>query len=60
MFNKMAQDKSTPGNMYRMRFHGAVNSTMLDWSGDITIIPQDHGEILLLVLKSTRLLYAVS
>jgi hypothetical protein len=50
VFSDTAQDKSTHGNMFRMRLQGAMNSPVLDWSGDITIISQDHGETLLVAL----------
>ena len=43
----MAQKKSTHGNTYRIRLQGVLNSTVIDWFGGITVIPQEHGETLL-------------
>jgi hypothetical protein len=46
MFNNINQSESISGNTYRLRLQGALNSPTIDWFGDITVIPQEHGEIL--------------
>jgi hypothetical protein len=50
MFSDMAQIQSNIGNTYHVRLQGALNSPTIDWFGEITIIPQEHGEILLVSL----------
>jgi hypothetical protein len=46
MSSNITQLKSNSCNMYRLRLEGALNSPTIDWLGDITIIPQEHGEML--------------
>jgi hypothetical protein len=46
MFNNINQSESISCNTYRLRLQGALNSPTIDWFGDITVIPQEHGEIL--------------
>ena len=43
----MTQKKTDLGNTYRIRLQGALNSPTTDWFGDITIIPQENDETLL-------------
>jgi hypothetical protein len=43
----MDQKKSNHGYMYRIRLKGALDRPIADWFGDITIIPQENGETLL-------------
>ena len=50
MFGDMAQLKSNHGNKVHMRLQGALNSPAIDWLGDVTVIPQGHGEVLLVSL----------
>jgi hypothetical protein len=33
--------------MYRIRLKGALDRSVADWFGDITVIPQENGETLL-------------
>jgi hypothetical protein len=46
MFSNTTQIISNSGNTYRLRLQGALHSPTIDWLGDITVIPQEHGEIL--------------
>ena len=50
MFNDMAQIICDHSNTYRMTLQGALNSPIIDWCGDITVIPQENSEILLVNL----------
>jgi hypothetical protein len=50
VFKEMAQIKFGDENKYRMRLQGALNSPVIDWSGDITIISQESDEALLVSL----------
>ena len=43
----MDQKTINHGNMYRIRLEGALGRSVADWFGDITIIPQENGETLL-------------
>jgi hypothetical protein len=43
----MDQNNSDQGNIYRIRIKGAPDHSITDWFGDITIIPQENGETLL-------------
>jgi hypothetical protein len=45
--SNMDQKKSNHGNMYRIRLKGALDRSVADWFGDITITPQENGETLL-------------
>jgi hypothetical protein len=33
-------------NLYRIRLQGALNNPTIDWNGDISVTPQENGEIL--------------
>ena len=46
MFSNITQTASMSDNTYRLRLQGSLNSPTIDWLGDITVIPQEHGEIL--------------
>jgi hypothetical protein len=50
MLSDVVQIKSNRGNKYRIRLQGALNSPTIDWFGDVIVIPQGHGEILLVSL----------
>jgi hypothetical protein len=43
----MDQKTINHGNMYRIRIEGALDHPIADWFGDITVIPQENGETLL-------------
>jgi hypothetical protein len=43
----MDQEKSNPGNIYRIRLKGVLDRPIVDWFDDITVIPQENGETLL-------------
>ena len=36
------------GNTYRIQLKGTLNPTITDWLGDITILPKENGETLLI------------
>jgi hypothetical protein len=44
----MDQKKTNQGNIYRIRIEGTLQSPIATWFGDITIIPQENGETLLI------------
>jgi hypothetical protein len=43
----MDRNNSDQGNIYRIRIKGALDRSIIDWFGDITIIPQENGGTLL-------------
>lgn len=43
----MTQNKPDLGSMYRIKLIGFLSSSTTDWFGDITIIPQENGETIL-------------
>ena len=43
----MTQKRIDQGSTYRIRLRGALSSPTTDWFGDITIIPQENDETLL-------------
>lgn len=43
----MDQKKSNQGNIYRIRLEESLDRSFADWLGEITIIPQENGETLL-------------
>jgi hypothetical protein len=50
VFKDMAQIKFGDENIYRMRLQGTLNSPIIDWCGDITILAQEPDETLLVSL----------
>jgi hypothetical protein len=46
----MAQSKSSHANTYLMRLQGALNSSTIDWCGDVTITSQEYDDTLLINL----------
>ncbi len=45
--NDMDQKKLNQGNIYRIRLEESLDRSFADWLGEITIIPQENGETLL-------------
>jgi hypothetical protein len=43
----MHQQKPGQGNLYYIRLKGILDHPIADWFGDITIIPQENSETLL-------------
>ncbi len=43
----MDQKKLNQGNIYRIRLEESLDRSFADWLGEITIIPQENGETLL-------------
>jgi len=46
--NDMDQKKLNQGNIYRIRLEESLDRSFADWLGEITIIPQENGETLLI------------
>ena len=45
--SEMRPKESGQANLYRIRLKGVLNHPIVDWFNDITIIPQENGETLL-------------
>jgi hypothetical protein len=43
----MQKNKPNQGNIYRIRLKGVLDRSIADWFGDITILPQENEETLL-------------
>ena len=43
----MNRKKSNHASTYRIKIQGVLKSSLADWLGDITVVPQEHGETLL-------------
>jgi hypothetical protein len=43
----MNREESDPKNTYRIKIKGVPNHSLADWLGNIKVIPQEHGETLL-------------
>ena len=39
--------KSNHANTYRIKIQGVLKSALADWLGDVTVVPQEHGETVL-------------
>ncbi len=50
MWMETAQIRPDKINTYLMRLQGAVNSSSIDWCGDVTITAQEHTGTLLVSL----------
>lgn len=50
MWMETAQIRPNKINMYLMRLRGALNSSSIDWCGDVTITAQEHTHTLLVSL----------
>jgi hypothetical protein len=45
--------KSGLMHTYLMQLHGALCSSTIDWCGDVTIAPQEHGKSLLIYCRDS-------
>ncbi len=43
----MEQDNANQANTYRIRVKKTLDRHMIDWIGNLTLIPQENGETLL-------------
>jgi hypothetical protein len=50
MFSDLDEIKTNCGATYHIQLLGALNSLSIEWAGDITLIPEENGKILLVSL----------
>lgn len=41
----MPRRKNHPNDTYRIRFKGALNRSVTDWVGEVSLVPRKNGEM---------------